>query len=125
MNSPNLRFFEGCGGIKKNLGILNGNLVKEWGDFLFCGFLEFWVGKYSKVYPGWEIFFNEEKPTVVIKEVQEKVDWMDYMDAEAMETMLKMEGDVFAIINEEPSDPFAFIMLAMGQLNNWTWVGFF
>ena len=94
-----LRFFEGCGGIKKNLGILNGNLVKEWGDFLFYGFLKFWVGKYSKVYPGWEIFFNEEKPTVVIKEVQGKVDWMDYMDAEAMETMMKMVGDVFAIIN--------------------------
>ena len=25
---------------------------------------------------------------------------------------------------EEPSDPFAFIMPAMGHLNNWTWVGF-
>ena len=38
------------------------------------------------MYPGWEIFFNEkltfkEKPTVVIKE-----------------TMLKMEGDMFAIM---------------------------
>ena len=59
---------------------------------------------------------------VVIKEIQEKVNWVEYMDAEAMETMLKMEGDVFAITNEEPSDPSAFIML--GQLNNWTWVRF-
>ena len=49
---------------------------------------------------------------------------MDYMDAEAMETMLKMKGDVFAITNEEPSDPFAFIVSVVGQLNNWTWVGF-
>ena len=59
------------------------------------------------MYPGWEIFFNEkltfkEKPTVVIKE-----------------TMLKMEGDMFVITNEEPSDLFAFIMHVMGQLNNW------
>ena len=51
------------------------------------------------------MFFNEkltfkEKPIVVIKEVQEEVDWVDYMDAEAMETMLKMEGDVFAVTNE-------------------------
>ena len=53
---------------------------------------------------------------VVIKEIQEKVNWVEYMDAKAMETMLKMEGDVFAITNEEPSDPSAFIML--GQLNN-------
>ena len=62
---------------------------------------------------------------MVIKEVQEEVDWMDYIDAEAMETMLKMEGDMFAITNEEPSDPSAFIMPVVGQLNNWTWVGFF
>ena len=47
------------------------------------------------------------------------------MDVEAMETMLKMKGDVFAITNEEPSNHFAFIMPIMGQLNNWTWVGFF
>ena len=51
------------------------------------------------------MFFNEkltfkETPIVVIKEVQEEVDWVDYMDAEAMETMLKMEGDVFAVTNE-------------------------
>ena len=81
------------------------------------------------MYPGWEIFFNEkltfkEKPTVMIKEFQEEFDWMDYMDVEAMETMLKMEGDVFTITNEELSDPSAFIVPAVGQLNNWTWVGF-
>jgi len=35
-----LRFFEGCDGIKKNLCTLNGNFVKEGGDFPFCGFLE-------------------------------------------------------------------------------------
>ena len=78
---------------------------------------------------GREIFFNEkltfkEKPTMVIKEVQEEVDWIDYMDAEAMETMLNMEADVLTIIIEEPSDPFAFILSTIGQLNNWTWVGF-
>ena len=77
------------------------------------------------MYPGWEIFFNEkltfkEKPTVMIKEFQEEFDWMDYMDVEAMETMLKMEGDVFTITNEELSDPSAFIVPAVGQLNNWT-----
>ena len=75
------------------------------------------------------MFFNEkltfkETPIVVIKEVQEEVDWVDYMDAEAMETMLKMEGDVFAVTNEKPSDPSTFIVLAMVHLNNWTWVGF-
>ena len=47
--------------------------------------------------PGLEIFFDEkltfrEKPIVVIKEIQEEVDWMDYMDAEAMEAMLKVGG---------------------------------
>ena len=46
------------------------------------------------MYPGWEMFFNEkltfkEKPIVVIKEVQEEEDWVDYMDDEVMETMLK------------------------------------
>ena len=103
--------------------------MKEGGDFPFCDSPELWVGKNGKVYPGWEILFNEkltfkEKPTIMIKEFQEEFDWTDYMDVEAMETMLKMEGDVFAITNEEPSDPSAFIMLAMGQLNHWTWVGF-
>ena len=91
--------------------------MKEGGDFLYCGFPKLW-----------EIFFNEkltfkEKPMMVIKEVQEEVDWVDYMDAEVMETMLKMEEDVFTITNEEPSDPSTFIMPIMGQLNNWTWVG--
>ena len=61
---------------------------------------------------------------VMIKKVQEEVNWVDYMDAEAMETMLKMEGDAFAITNEEPSDPSAFIVPIVVQLNNWTWVGF-
>ena len=56
------------------------------------------------MYPGWDIFFNKkltfkEKPTMVIKEVEEEVNWVDYIDSEAMETMLKMEGDVFAITN--------------------------
>ena len=32
---------------------------------------------------------------------------------------------MLAITIEEPSDPFAFIVLAVGQLNNWTWVRFF
>ena len=69
-----LRFFEGCDGIKKNLGTLNGNFMKEGGDFPFCGFLELWIGKDGKVYLGWEMFFNEkltfkEKLTMVIKEV--------------------------------------------------------
>ena len=41
-----------------------------------------------------------------------------------MKTMLKMEGEVFVITNEEPSDPSTFIVLAMGHLNNWTYVGF-
>jgi len=46
------------------------------------------------------------------------------MDVDAMETMLKIEGDVFAITNEESSDPSTFIVPTVGQLNNWTWVGF-
>ena len=75
--------------------------MKEGGDFPFCGFLELWVGKYGKVNPSWEIFEEKltfkEKPTIVIKEVQEEVDWMDYMDAEAMGAMLKVEGDVLTI----------------------------
>ena len=47
-----LGFFEGCDGIKKNLKTLNGNFVKEGGDFLFSGFLELWIGKDGKVYLG-------------------------------------------------------------------------
>ena len=35
-----------------------------------------------------------------------------------------MEGDVFAITNEEPSDPSTLIVIVEGHLNNWTWVGF-
>ena len=75
------------------------------------------------------MFFNEkltfkEKPTMVIKEMQEEVDWVNYMDAEAMKTMMKISGDVFAITNEEPSNPSKFIMPVMGSINNWIWVGF-
>ena len=70
------------------------------------------------------MFFNEkltfkEKPTMVIKEIQEEVDWENYMDAEAMKTMMKTSGDVFAITNEEPSDTSKFIMPIMGPINNW------
>ena len=72
LTKEGLGFIEGCDGIKKNLGTHNGNVVKEGGDFPFCGFLEFWVGKDGKVYPGWEMFFNEKltfkkKPIMVIK----------------------------------------------------------
>ena len=75
------------------------------------------------------MFFNEnlafkEKPTMVIKEIQEEDNRVNYMDAEAMKTMMKMSGDVFAITNEEPSDPSTFIMPIIGPINNWTWVGF-
>ena len=71
-----------------------------------------------------EMFFNEkltfkEKPTMVIKEIQEEVDWENYMDAEAMKTMMKTSGDVFAITNEEPSDTSKFIMPIVGRINNW------
>ena len=120
-----LGFFEGCDEIKKNLDTLNGNFVKEGGNFPYCGFFEPWVGKNGKVYPGWEMFFNEkltfkENPTVVIKEIQDEVDWVSYMGAEATKTMMKTSGDVFAITNEEPGDPSTFIMLIMGPINNWT-----
>ena len=70
------------------------------------------------------MFFNEkltfkEKPTMVIKEVQEEVDWVNYMDAKAMKTIIKMSGDVFAVTNEEPSGPSKFIVPTMGPINNW------
>ena len=83
MTREGLGFFEGCDRIKKNLGTLNGNFVKEGGNFPYCGFSKPWVGKNGKVYPGWEMFFNEkvtfkEKPTVVIKEIEEKVVWVNY-----------------------------------------------
>ena len=57
---------------------------------------------------------------MMIKEVQEKVNWVDYMDVETMRAMLKEEGDVLTITIEELRDPSAFIMPSMGQLNNWT-----
>ena len=74
-----LGFFEGGDGIKKSLGTLNGNFMKEGANFPYCGFPEPWVGKDGKVYLGWEMLFNEkitfkEKPTVMIKEIQEEVD---------------------------------------------------
>ena len=130
MTKEGLGFLEGCNGIKKNHGTLNRNFMKEGGDFPYCGFLEPWVGKDGRVYSGWKIFFNEkltfkEKPTVVIKEVQEEVDWVNYVDAKAMKAMMKTSGDVFAIANEEPSDPSKLIMPTIGPINNWTWVGFF
>ena len=50
---------------------------------------------------------------------------MNFMDAKAMKTMMKTSGDVFAITNEEASDPFKFTMPIVGPINNWTWVGFF
>ena len=86
------------------------------------------MGKDGKVYLGWEMFFDEkltfkEKPTVMIKEIQEKVDWVNYIDAKAMKTMMKTSGDMLAITNEEPSDPSKFIMPTIGITNNWTWVG--
>ena len=87
------------------------------------------MGKDGKVYLGWEMFFDEkftfkEKPTVMIKEIQEKVDWVNYIDAKAMKTKMKTSGEVFVIINEESSDPSKFIMSIVGPINNWTWVGF-
>ena len=79
MTKEGLGFFEGCDKIKKNFGTLNGNFVKEGGNFPYCGFLEPWVGKNEKVHRGWEMFFNKkitfkEKPIMVIKEIQEGVD---------------------------------------------------
>ena len=76
LTKEGLRFFESCDRIKKNLGTLNGNFMKEGGGFLFCAFPKIWVNKDGKVYPSWEIFFEdkitfEEKPTVVMKEDQE------------------------------------------------------
>ena len=121
VNGEGLGFFEGCDGIKNNLGTLNGNFVKEGENSPYCGFPEPWVGKDGKVHLGWKMFFNEkltfkEKPTVVIKELQEEVDWMNYKDAKEMKTMIKTSGDVFAIINEEPSDPSKFITPIVGPL---------
>ena len=50
---------------------------------------------------------------------------MNYMDIEVMKTMMKTSGDMFAITNEEPSDPSKIIIPIVGPINNWTWVGFF
>ena len=115
LTKEGLRFFEGCDGIKKNFGTLNGNSMKEGGDFPFCGLPQLLVDRDGKVNPDQEIIFNEkltfkEKPTMVIKEIQEEVDQVDCMDAKAMGAMLKVEGDVITITTKEPSDPSAFIM---------------
>ena len=40
LTKEGLGFFKGCDGIKKNLGTLSGNFVKEGGYFPFYGFLE-------------------------------------------------------------------------------------
>ena len=76
------------------------------------------------------MFFNEkltfkEKPTMVIKEIKEEVNQVNYMDAKVMKTMMKMSGDMFAITNEEPNDPSKFIRSTVGPINNQTWVGFY
>ena len=97
--------------------------MKEGGDFPYYGFPKHWVGKVGRVYSGWEMVFNEkltfkEKPTLVIKKVQEEVNWVNHMDAEAMKTMMKTCGDVFTIANEEPNDPSKFIMPTTGLINN-------
>ena len=86
-------------------------------------FLNLWVDMDGKLYPRWEIFFEEKltfkkKPIVVIMEVRREVAWMDYLDAEAIETILNMEGDVFVVTNEKPSYPSTFIMPNVGCLNN-------
>ena len=49
---------------------------------------------------------------------------MNYIDVEAMKTMMKTSGDVFGITNEEPIDPSKFITPIIGPINNWTWVRF-
>ena len=62
---------------------------------------------------------------VIRKEVQEEVDWVNYMDSKAMKTMIKTSRDVLTITNEEPSEPSKFIMSTMRSINIWNWVGFF
>ena len=52
--------------------------MREGEDLPFCGFLELCVDKDGKVYPDCEIFFKKkltfkENPTMVIKEIHEKV----------------------------------------------------
>ena len=78
----------------------------------------FWEGESSQV--TMVIPIDDEITQKIFKAIEEQNDLVDYMDAKAMETMLKMEGDVFAVINEKPSDPSTFIMLAVERLNNWT-----
>ena len=52
MTKESLGFLEGCDRIKKIHGTLNGNFMKEGGDFPYYGFPEPWVGKDGKVYLG-------------------------------------------------------------------------
>jgi len=60
LTEEGLGFLKGYDGIKKNLGTLNRNFVKEGGDFPFYSFLELWVDKDRKVNLCWETFFNEK-----------------------------------------------------------------
>ena len=81
------------------------------------------------MYPGYRMFFNQkltlkEKSTMVIKEIREEVNWVNYIDAEATKTMMKTSRDMFTVANEEPSNTSKFIMPIVGPINNWTWVGF-
>ena len=71
-----------------------------------------------------EFVAMKEKPNVVIEEIREKVNWIDYMDAKVMEAMLKVKRDVLAITIEKPSDPITFFMPTDGHFSNQTWVGF-
>ena len=104
---------------------LNGNFVKEGGHIPRCGFPKPWVGKDGRVYPGYRMFFNQkltlkEKSTMVIKEIREEVNWVNYIDAEATKTMMKTSRDMFTVANEEPSNTSKFIMPIVGPINNWT-----
>nr|XP_023917465.1 uncharacterized protein LOC112029013 [Quercus suber] len=65
---------------------------------------------------------------MVIKEIQEEVDWVNYMDAEVMKTKMKMSGDVFAVTNEQPNlvvarmDPLKYLFekpALSGKLSRW------
>ena len=59
LTKTGLGFFESYDGIKKNLGTLNRNFVKEGEDFPFYSFPELWIDKDGKVNLNWEIFFKE------------------------------------------------------------------
>ena len=63
---------------------------------------------------------DDEIAQKIFKAIEEQNDWVDYMDVEAMKTMMKTRGDVFAIIDEEPSHPSKFITPIVGPINSWT-----